>query len=181
MVKKSQAEKENDKKADDRPIMDQDKTEPTNSLESREPEQPVTLKEAKKGGNEDDRPVKLSVKETEQVEDSGEKRHGVAPTTGNIVEAEEDAYRKNSTGLETNGNANNEEMAEEDQKKLEKDLSKDGYVARVITSVGDYMKVKFFKNGKLFTTYKGKQGSTEDAKLWLDEARDRQEHESTKN
>lgn len=65
--------------------------------------------------------------------------------------------------------------SDEEKFELEKDLSKDNVVARVITWTGDYLKVKFFKDNKPFSLYKGKTGSVEDAKQARDEAMQRDE------
>jgi hypothetical protein len=55
---------------------------------------------------------------------------------------------------------NNEELSPKKQLKLEKELSdpKNGINARVITSTGNYIKVKLFHDNKPFAIYKSRMG-----------------------
>lgn len=117
----------------------------------------------------EDTGVKLSEEETNKVEDSGQKRHGVAPTTGNIA-SEGTAEADNNDGLEVNGKTNAEEFSDDEKSDLEKKLTKGNVVARVITWSGKYLKVKFFKDNKPFAIYKGKNGSVKEAEKARDEA-----------
>jgi dipeptidyl aminopeptidase/acylaminoacyl peptidase len=71
--------------------------------------------------------------------------------------------------MDYNGATNAQEYSDEDKTKLEEELSREGIVARVITATGNYMKVKFFRDGKPFAVYKGKSGSKEGAQSFLDE------------
>lgn len=70
----------------------------------------------------------------------------------------------------SNDNSNNPgELDEEDIQKLEKELSdeKNGILARVITSTGAYVKVKFYKDNKPFAIYKSRGFDKKDAKSFL--------------
>lgn len=88
----------------------------------------------------------------------------------NIVEAEQQAYLDTATPLEVNGNTNAEGKSDDEKVKLEKTLSRDNITARVITWTGDYLKIKFFRDNKVLTTYKSKSdGSVAGAKQWLDD------------
>lgn len=93
------------------------------------------------------------------------------PATPNVTPSEE----HNPNAMEYNGETNTEEHSTEEKQELEKELSKDNIVARVISWSGKYLKVKFLKDNKPFSVYKGKSGSVEDAKLHLDEAIDKDE------
>lgn len=106
----------------------------------------------------------MSKKKVEVSEEDVQK----APTTGNI-EGEGD-IAVGPTGLEVNGQTNAQEFSDEEKAELEKKLSKDGIVARVITWSGKYLKVKYFKDNKPFSLYKGKNGSVEEAEKARDEA-----------
>lgn len=117
--------------------------------------------------------VKLSPEETSELENTNQKRHGVSPTVGNIVEGERvdaDLPVEHPGTLETNGRTNEQEFSDKEKEDLEKKLSKDNIVARVITWSGKYLKVKFFRDNKPFAVYKGKDGSVEDAAKVRDEA-----------
>lgn len=74
------------------------------------------------------------------------------------------------TAMKLNHSENANEHSTEEKEKLEKDLSKDNIVARVVSWTGSYLKVKFLRDGKPFTTYKGKNGSTESAEKALEDA-----------
>ena len=76
----------------------------------------------------------------------------------NKVIEEQDLRKSVMGGLPTNA-ATNDLMSNEgyDEKAVvEEALSIDGYEARVIVWLGDYVKIKWFKDNKLFTTYKAK-------------------------
>lgn len=67
-----------------------------------------------------------------------------------------------------NGNSqNNKEWSVDDQKKLEDFLSVKNVSARVIVSVGDFVKVKFFRDNKPFGAYQSRAFKKEDAKKYL--------------
>lgn len=116
-------------------------------------------------------------------ERSGGKSYGVAANanttvvsenTGEAVEAparraDERVYNAGGTVLE--GNTNAEEYSLEDQKALEKELSSGDVVARVITSAGSYVKIKWFYQNKPFCTYKSRNFDKADAKKFLDEVK----------
>lgn len=68
------------------------------------------------------------------------------------------------TALNLNKDTNSNEHSTEEKEQLEKYLSKDNVVARVVSWTGNYLKVKFLRDGKPFVTYKGKNGSIESAK-----------------
>jgi hypothetical protein len=100
-----------------------------------------------------------------------EKAEEFIPATPNVTPSE----KHNPNAMEYNGETNTEEHSVEEKEKLEKELSKDNIVARVVSWSGKYLKVKFLKDNKPFSVYKGKSGSVEDAKLWRDEAMDKDE------
>lgn len=135
--------------------------------------EPLTLNEARKDTSKEDKPVQLTVEETDELEASGEKRHGFAPTTGNI-QADETVEKEKTEPKETtvtlNEDENDKEHTEDEKKGLEEDLSKDNIVARVVTWTGNYLKVKFLRDGKPFFTYKGKTGDAKSAKSALQDA-----------
>lgn len=110
--------------------------------------------------------------QTQVPEDAGSvattgKTYGVTDNE-NAVESKKPS--ETAETMEYNGATNSEELSDEDKEKLEKELSRDGIEARVITASGKYLKVKYFRDGKPFSVYKGKSGSKEDAKKHLDEA-----------
>lgn len=113
---------------------------------------------------EESRPV-------EDLEDNNEHRHGTAPSDGR----EQERTNERVGSLEVNGQTNAQEFSDEEKAKLEKELSKDNIVARVITWSGKYLKVKFFKDNKPFAIYKGKDGTREDAAKLRDEVVQKQE------
>lgn len=76
----------------------------------------------------------------------------------NKVIEEQDLRKSVMGGLPTNATTNNLMSNEGSAQKaaVETALTIDGYKARVITWLGDYVKIKWFKDNKLFTTYKAK-------------------------
>ena len=77
---------------------------------------------------------------------------------------------KNEMTMDLNKETNANEHTQEDKEKLEKELSQDNVVARVVSWTGNYLKVKFLRDGKPFVTYKGKDGSEASAKKALSDA-----------
>jgi hypothetical protein len=67
---------------------------------------------------------------------------------------------------------NSQEWTQEDQFALEKSLSdpKNGVMARVTTSAGNYVRVKFFRNNKPLGTYTSRTFKEADAKKYRDNA-----------
>lgn len=71
-----------------------------------------------------------------------------------IVEREKAA--RGAIGDFVNGTTNANEMSANDKATLASTLTNGDYVARVRTRSGDYGIIRWFKNGKLFNTYKSK-------------------------
>jgi len=107
--------------------------------------------------------------------------YGVAPddTRGTVPEPANRGSAPNEASVNSvpaedrlvnlNGNQNAAEWSDKDQRKLEKELStpEKGIMARVTTSVGDYVKVKFFKNNKPMGTYTSRKFDKQNAKKHL--------------
>lgn len=91
----------------------------------------------------------------------------------NKVTAEQDLRKAVMGTLPANGDTNNQFSNEGASAKatVESALTIDGYQARVIVWLGNYVKIKWFKDNKLFTTYKAKSSadlSTTPAKFLSD-------------
>lgn len=89
------------------------------------------------------------------------------------VSDEQDLRKAVMGSLPTNGNTNDVVSNEGSSAKaaVETALTIDGYQARVIVWLGNYVKIKWFKDNKLFTTYKAKSSadtSTTPAKFLSD-------------
>lgn len=76
----------------------------------------------------------------------------------NEVEREQTA--RNPLGSFVNGSSNNNEIDADTKASLELALTQGDYKARVVTGMGDFTIVKWYKNGKAFTTFKRKSGFT---------------------
>lgn len=129
--------------------------------------------EVKNSPDVEKQPTVVEDDQAKQVPSQDEASYeGVAPEVS-PTEEPDTSNEKNAVTLNQKSHAN--DHSDEEKAKLEKDLSKGNVVARVITWTGDYLKVKFMKDNKPFSTYKGKSGSIEDAKLARDEAMGRDE------
>lgn len=73
---------------------------------------------------------------------------------------------------EVNGDQNANEHTVDEQRELEKELSEDGFQARVIQSAKNYVKIKWFRDNKPFVTYKSRSFDKADAKRFLKESRE---------
>lgn len=115
--------------------------------------------------------------------------YGVAPddTTGTVPEkanegSEEPAdkvtpgpvYSERVEDSVINTDTNAREWSVEDQNDLEQKLSapKDGIQARVTTSTGNYVRIKFFRNNKPFATYRSRNFKVGEAKKFLKKVRE---------
>lgn len=107
---------------------------------------------------------------------------GTVPEKENEPEDEEDkedeatplVFSENEHNRDfLNTETNNEEWDVEKQLKVEKQLSspKDGILARVTTSTGNYVRVKFFRNNKPLATYRSRDFKVGEAKKFLSKVR----------
>lgn len=72
------------------------------------------------------------------------------------------------------GDTNNQEWDEEKRKSLEDSLSEpdEGIRAKVTIATGDYVRVKFFRNGLAFGTFKSRKFEQGEAQAYLDELKE---------
>lgn len=90
------------------------------------------------------------------------------------TEKEKDARKLYLKGLTVNGATNTltANEAKSAKEAIEEDLEENlpsGYTARVVTALGDYFIFKFYKDGKVVTTYKSKDAA--DLETAITEAR----------
>lgn len=187
---------ENTESIPQNPDEDIETTEPTNPVAEQADEDRTD--EEKEFSNESNPNQKARTASTEdaEVDQDGNPRtggysYGVAPddTDGTVPEPanepeDEDEQEDEATPLVysedahprdfLNSDVNAGEWSVEKQQKLEKQLSdpKNGILARVTTSAGDYVRVKFFRNNKPLATYRSRDFKASEAKDFLKKVRD---------
>lgn len=92
--------------------------------------------------------------------------YGTAPDRGTDPKPEEPDNQLNERSVQ------HDELTVEEQQDIEKQLSDGDISARVIQSLGDYVKVKFFKDNKPFAVYKSRSFTVADAQTYLKEQLD---------